>query len=102
MIEKYNNKSFSLLCWGKNEKNEDDVIVYLGKTVVKDHQLFWQNEAGSIKMLDEWFPRIQAPLNDEIRDIILGAEFFISLRVGTLPPAADLSDATKMPFLWEG
>jgi hypothetical protein len=53
----------------------------------------------SVEIREEWYPKIRAT-PDGSKDVLLGADFFIMLTVGTLPPGSDETQFQKTGLKW--
>jgi hypothetical protein len=85
-VEKLNDKHFTL--WLTDE--HDESAIFSGITHWDGTKLFLERvPKPSFEIRPEWYDRIQKVTNDEVRSILLGADYFLRLYVGTLPDGSE-------------
>lgn len=95
-----NGKKLALVLWGENKAGEDDVAVFTGILHWDGSHLFLNRENNEpIKILDEWMERIKI-VTEDIKDIVLGSEYIISLSVGNLPDCKGNSEYERIGLKW--
>jgi hypothetical protein len=69
-----------------NLEKEDDVHVYAGLLQVLDGQYIFVNEEKGwrVQLDKEQLGRI-TPVGEELREILLGADYYLPLTIGSLP-----------------
>jgi hypothetical protein len=95
-LEDVNGKKFAL--WLHKDAGESAVfsgtIQYDGHSV----QLVRENET-SVGIREEWYERIK-PVPEPVRDILMGADFFLLLFISDLPSDADESGFESLGLRW--
>ena len=71
----------ALVLMGVDQAGEDDWAVFAGRISERDGSLFFDHERGSLELVPEWISRIRAA-DANIRSILLGAPYVLSLNVG--------------------
>lgn len=100
-IANVNGKKLSLVIWGKNKDGEDNVRVYLGIAVYEKNKLYLERDEDRVPILDEWLDRIKKTKDSEIKDILLGADYSLSLSIGNKPKDISPSEFIKLPIKWD-
>ena len=85
-------KRLAMIAWGGKADGEDDVVVFTGLadwdgTVLT---LRRQPAESSFVVPPEWLPRIQ-PVQEDLRETLLGAEYQFSVTIGTMHEDDDAS-----------
>jgi hypothetical protein len=85
-------KQLALVIWGEDQNGEDEVWVHTGTVRMEESGLFLDRgpDKPQVKLLPEWLPRIE-PVTEEVRSILGGAEFCVSLTVSCIPESDDPS-----------
>jgi hypothetical protein len=94
-------KPFALLLCAETEDGENDWAVFPGIARVRDGTLFLERSGNDpdVEIRPEWHHLIR-PVKPEVRQILLGADYSLSLSVGNLPDDAGpeyLSTGLKWP-----
>ena len=88
-IAELDGKPFAL--WLTDEANES--AVFSGVARWDRSKLFLDRlPKPPFEIRSEWHERIQPVTNDEARKILLGADYFLRLYVGTLPDQSSLNE----------
>ncbi|MBQ0797088.1 hypothetical protein [Zhongshania sp.] len=76
------NKRFALVLWAEDEQGEEDVAVFSGTLIKEGNLYFLQRRSGQgPEIREEWLERIK-PVDDELKETLMGCEFQLSLSVG--------------------
>jgi hypothetical protein len=77
-------KKIALLIW--NTEKEDDAHVYIGQIIQEEAESYFLNASMGWKLnLDpEQISRL-TPVTNEMKEILLHSDYFISLSMGVLP-----------------
>jgi hypothetical protein len=82
------NKKIALVVW--NSEKENDAHVYLGAIIQRDNTFYFVNEEKKWKLrLDDNKLNDLKEVNDEVKEILLNAELFLTLTIAELPGTAD-------------
>ncbi len=94
-------KKLAIIAWAKDEKGEEDVAVFTGVASWNGKQLtlLRHPEQDSFVIPNDWLSRLKE-MTPDLRDILLDADFSISVSVGLLPDNADLSQYENLPLRW--
>jgi hypothetical protein len=84
-------KIIAIIVW--NTEKEDDVHVYLGK-------LQNMNEGWRISLDEEQLSRLQ-PVTDDLKEILLNADYAFSMSMENLPETDDNTDYEKTGMNWD-
>lgn len=89
-LYEYKGKPFALLLCGETEYSEDDWAVFSGTAYIRNDKLYLERygDQPDIEIMAEWYERIQET-NESVKDILQGADYFITLSVGQMPEDAD-------------
>ena len=84
------NSSFPIMLWHINDKEEDEVMVYAGKAIYDVElnmiSIYYNDNKKPVFVLEEEdFGMIQKVENDEIKKILLGADYAIKFNLYNLP-----------------
>jgi hypothetical protein len=80
-------KRMAMMAWGKKEDGTDDVVAFTGIADWDGKRLRLLREKGEVfEVLADFWDRIR-PVNEEVKDILLNAEFCFSVTVGNLGDA---------------
>ena len=91
-----NGKRFTV--WLTDEK--DDSVVFSGILHWDGHMLLLdRGKKPSFEIREEWYERIK-PVPDSVKEILLDAESFLRLFVGSLPPGEDTSKLQETGLQW--
>jgi hypothetical protein len=98
-LEQVKEKSIAMVVW--NSQKENDVHVYLGKLNSSDGQYSFINEERGWKILlnDEQLGRLK-PVSDDLKDILLNADYSFSMSMGDIPDGEDLTDYNDTGLKW--
>lgn len=98
-LEAIEAKSIAMIVW--NTEKENDVHVYLGKLQNVNGEYFFINkEKGwKVSLDEEQLSRIQAVSND-LKEMLLNADYALSMSMGSLPEADDKSTYEKTGLKW--
>jgi hypothetical protein len=79
-------KRLALLVVDSDSTGETDARVYAGSCRISDGRVELDRGTGQspIQLHDEWLARMK-PVPDSVREILLGAEYFVRLSIGSLP-----------------
>lgn len=79
------NRTLAIIAWGKDAKGRDDVAVVTGVLTEVDDSYFLHRggEQSPFRIHDEWLVRI-CEVQPENKDLLMGADFQLSLSVGNL------------------
>ena len=95
-----NGKPFTLLLMGTTPSGEDDWAVFPGIARLEDGGLYIDRGANPrFEIRAEWIDRI-LPVDPATRSTLLGADYYLSLRVGALPTAEDSNDFLQTGLKW--
>ena len=91
-------RNIALIVW--NTEKEDDVHVYLGKLQEdKEERYFVNEEKGWTVLLNEKQLGRLKPVSDDLKKMLLNADYAISLSMGDLPqPNSQDYKATGMKW----
>jgi hypothetical protein len=94
-------KQIAMVVCGEKDDGNDDVVVFTGtadwdgSTLVMKRQL----DTSSFQIPSEWLNRIK-PVAEDVKTILLGAEYYFLVSVGNLPDGEDLSGYVKTGLKW--
>lgn len=77
-------RRLALLLQGEDEQGQDDWAVFTGTVREDGGRLFLDREQGALDLQKDWIERVQ-PVEPEVSEVLLGADYVLSLSVGTLP-----------------
>ena len=99
-LTRYDGKPFALLLMGETEDGQDDWAVFPGIARLKDSSLYIERAGNEppIEIQPEWYERIK-PTNDESRDILQGADYFLGRTVGNFSDE-DAKDLQSIGLKW--
>ena len=93
-------RPFALLLMGEDEQGAEDWAVFGGIARWDGRELrVERSEQGPFVVSAAWLARVR-PTTEETREILLGAEFYLPLSVGPLPPDADPADYLATGMRW--
>ena len=100
-IDQVIGKSVCLLLMSKDDSGEDDWAVLLGEITVKNGSLLFQNSdtPTPFALPDDTLARIQVPTED-IRRIVLDADYYLPLSVGPTPEGPEGESYIKTGLKW--
>jgi hypothetical protein len=84
-------KILALVLWGEDDDGEESVNVFTGTVRESEGGYVLDRGDGVVAIRPEWMSRVKA-VPDDLKDILLGAEWELSLTVGNLPDDADPSE----------
>jgi hypothetical protein len=85
-------KRLAMIAWGEKADGEDGVVVFTGLADWDGTMLTMRREPAesSFVVPAEWLPRIQ-PVQADLRETLLGAEYQFSVTIGNLDEDDDAS-----------
>ena len=93
-------KRFALVMWAKDARGQDDVAVFCGTAYWKVNKLIVKfNNNSTFEIFSKWFSKIKKADGD-IRDILFGADYLLTLSVGKISENAKSSDFKKTRLKW--
>ena len=96
-----NGKKLALVAWSKDDKGNDDVAVFTGIARWNGKEIFF--DRGSTQQgftfPEDWLERIKTVPQD-IKDIVIDSEYYISLSVGDLSNDTDQSGFISTGLKW--
>jgi len=96
-LAELNGKPFTL--WLTDE--QDESAVFSGVARWDGAKLFLdRSPRPQFEIRSEWQDRIQPVMNEEARKILLGADYFIRLRVGSLPDDTVSNEYERTGLKW--
>ena len=77
------NRKLAIVAWKTGEDGNREVAVFTGIVKMFDSTYFLDRGEGEplFEIFDDWLPRIKS-VSDDISDILMGAEYHLSLSVG--------------------
>jgi hypothetical protein len=77
-------KSISMIVW--NTEKDDDVHVYLGRLHFENNDYWFinQDKGWRVALDEEQLTRLK-PVPDDLREILLNADYSLSMTIGDLP-----------------
>jgi hypothetical protein len=99
--EELTGKKLALIAWGEDENGKDDVVVFTGIARWENRHIYLDRKGKrkSFQVPDDVLERIK-PVPAKIADIVLGAEFFLSMTIGSIPKDANPKDYIKTGLKW--
>jgi hypothetical protein len=100
-FEELTGKKLAILAWGEDEQGEDEAAVFTGIARWADGHLYLDHEGTPpyFQIPDDVLYRVK-PVPDDLKDIFLDAEYYISLLIGPLPDDADPSEYIHTGLKW--
>ena len=100
-FEELTGKKLAIIAWGEDEKDEDEAAVFTGLARWADGHLYLDREGNPpyFQIPDDVLDRIK-PVSDEVKDILLNAEYCISMLIGPLPDEADPGEYIQTGLKW--
>ena len=94
-------KSLAFLLTSTTEAGEDDWAVFGGTARSVDGVLYLDRGQKGPRVLipREWADRIK-PVDAGVKDVLLGADYYLMRSVGSLPPEADLDQYFATGLQW--
>jgi hypothetical protein len=93
-------KRIAIIAVGKDEKGDTEAAVWTGVGRFDQGRLYLDREEGkSFEFPNDVLGRIK-PVPDSISDIVLHAEYYITMSIGTLPEGADPSEYKDTGLKW--
>lgn len=93
-------RKIALVAWGEDENGKDDVAVFTGIARWENGHLYLDRKGKKpFQFPDDTLERIK-PVPAEISDILLEADFYISMTIGSLPKDANPEDYIKTGLKW--
>jgi hypothetical protein len=79
-------KKLAIIAWGEDEKGEDEAAVFAGLARWAEGHLYLDHGGNpeSFQIPDDLLDQVK-PVSDDIKDILLDAEYYISMSIGPLP-----------------
>jgi hypothetical protein len=93
-------KRFSLLLMGETADGAERCAVLSGTLMQAPSGLILDRGINTpIDIRPEWIERIR-PVGADVKDILLGAEFYLPLSVGPIPEGASMEGYEKIGLKW--
>lgn len=92
-------KRLALLLIGEDEHGQDDCAIFAGIVRQDGSRLVLDRDDGPFELRDEWIERIR-PVEAQVKDILLGADYVLSLSVGNLPGGASTAELEPTGLKW--
>jgi len=98
-LEATEGKSIAMIVW--NTEKEDDVHVYLGKLQnTNGEYVFINAEKGwRVSLDEEQLSRLQ-PVTDDLKEMLLNADYALSMSMGNLPETDGNADYETTGMNW--
>lgn len=96
-------KRIAMVMWATKPDGSDDVAVLAGSADWDGRRLCILREPPDppFPVLPEWFDRVK-PVPEELRKILLDAEYHFSVLVGNMEDAGDRDALVKTGLKWPG
>jgi hypothetical protein len=100
-LEKLTGKKFALVAMGEDESGKKEGVVFTGiARWIKGHLYFdHSSKHKPFQLPDDVLHRVK-PTPKEFKDILLDAEFYIIMSIGSLPDDADPSEYVQTGLKW--
>jgi hypothetical protein len=100
-LHELNGKGIALVLMRKDEVGDDDWAVMEGRAVVRGEELYLERAAGQplFPVPSDAIERIR-PVDEDLKDILLGAELCIPLTVGTADEDVDPDTLVELGYVW--
>jgi hypothetical protein len=96
----FENKVLALIATGTSAKGEEETAVFTGTVRrVGQNLVFDRGQGAQFSIPYTWYERIKV-VAPSVKEILLGAEFCISLSVGNIAEDDDLSTFESMGLKW--
>ena len=89
----------ALLLTGEDEHGGDDWVVFAGVVRQDGERLVLERNEGPFELRAEWIERIR-PVKAELRDVLLDADYVLTLSVGNLPAGAPTDGFEATGLKW--
>jgi hypothetical protein len=89
----YDGKRFAVLVMGTDHDGKDEWVKFFGTATYDGTALLMDRgtKGDPFQIRDEWLDRIE-PVPDALRDMFPGADYWLRLTSGPLPPETDDKD----------
>lgn len=100
-FEELTGKKLAMIVWGEDDNGEDDVAVFTGIARWTGEHLYLDREDNPkpFQIPDELLERIEIT-PEEIKDIVLDAEYYFNATISPLPDNEDESDYMQTGLKW--
>ena len=94
-------KVLALIATATDEKGQEDVAVFTGTIRLSGERLFFDRgpDSKQFEIPSHWIGRFD-PVVPEVKDILMGADYSISVSVGNLQHGTDLTGFESMGLKW--
>ena len=95
-------KRLAMIAWGeKKEDGGEDVVVFTGTANWDGEKLIMLREPphSSFQVPNEWWGRLK-PVSEELKEMLLEADFYFSVTVGDLSEGEDVAGYIKTGLKW--
>jgi len=94
-------KRLAMVAWAEKDDGSDDVAVFTGIAHWDGNTLMMCREPieSSLEIEMDWLTRIKEVVPD-LRDTLLGAEYYFSVSVGDISEVDDPSELKTTPLKW--
>jgi hypothetical protein len=94
-------KRIAIVMWGEKADGSPDVVAYAGTADWQGGHLTIRHlpQDVSYQVPDELLPRLKLVAPD-LKDTLLGADYFLSVTIGSIPDDADRTLFRKTGFKW--
>ena len=94
-------KRLAMIAWGEKEDGSEDVVVFAGIANWDGENLTMLCEPphSSFQVPNEWWDRLQ-PVSDDLKEVLLEADFCFSVTVGNLLEGEKVSAYIKTGLKW--
>jgi hypothetical protein len=93
-------KLLAVLVMGQTSDGQDDWAVFTGTARVSEDLLFLDRHGKpSFEIRAEWLDRIKS-VGSKVKDILLGAEFYLPLTIGPLPEGQSAESYIATGLKW--
>jgi hypothetical protein len=93
-------KRIAMVAWGKKPDGTDDAVVFTGIANWDGTRLVMIRQPGPpFPVADDWLPRLK-PVDPDLKETLLGADYSFSVTIGDLPEGADAKEYLKTGLVW--
>jgi len=99
-LKETHGKRLGIVAWGKHKDGTDDVAVFTGIAEWDGKDLYLRREGGEMFSIPvEWLERPK-PVNEEVKEVLLGWEYCISVTVGNVREGEDMEAFKATGLKW--